>query len=375
MGSGLFMHINIFLAPIIGLSIILIDFYNRRHANIIQKKIFILLVSFTLVTICCSFLHLSIQRRPEEIFRIINLSVVSFYFFFQLLTFCLMFLFFVFSSTENTVQLKKLIKLSAVINSVNIAMLITNLFTGWLFFVTPENVYVRGEFYAILISIPYLLMLTAFIIAIINRKKMSRQLFSLLMVMAIPAFIGSILDILFSQSLVKWSGFFISILFCYFFIIRISTLFDNLTNIFNRRGCDEYMLSIGKHARNKDYSVIMIDMDKFKKINDLYGHAEGDNALKDTARILRSTIRRNDLVARYGGDEFVIIADSNNSNSIIEKIKLKIDEFNKKQIRPYTLSLSCGGDVYRQNDKRTFIEFLSHVDMLMYTEKDRRRRA
>jgi diguanylate cyclase (GGDEF)-like protein len=85
---------------------------------------------------------------------------------------------------------------------------------------------------------------------------------------------------------------------------------DSLTGLYNRRYFDE--LLIREEARAKRYpqqfSLLMIDIDDFKKFNDTYGHPSGDNILKTMGRILLGRIRNTDYVARYGGEEFCIIA-------------------------------------------------------------------
>ena len=84
---------------------------------------------------------------------------------------------------------------------------------------------------------------------------------------------------------------------------------DPLTGIFNRRFFDDYFENeLLRAARyNVPVAVAMIDVDHFKRFNDLYGHATGDRALKTVARALLRAVRRSDLVARYGGEEFVVV--------------------------------------------------------------------
>jgi diguanylate cyclase (GGDEF)-like protein len=110
-------------------------------------------------------------------------------------------------------------------------------------------------------------------------------------------------------------------------------------------------------------------MDRFKEINDKLGHAQGDNALRDIAGILRATLRRLDFLARIGGDEFVVIAAAQKPEDVIGRIGNAVSAFNSKKQRPYKLHMSCGGDLYRTDDERTPQEFISHVDSLMYAIK------
>jgi len=94
---------------------------------------------------------------------------------------------------------------------------------------------------------------------------------------------------------------------------------DGLTGLANRRYLDKYLrVEVGRSIRNKnELSVILCDVDFFKKYNDTYGHLKGDDCLKSVAKALDSTCKRStDLVARYGGEEFaVVLPDTSGENA------------------------------------------------------------
>ena len=120
----------------------------------------------------------------------------------------------------------------------------------------------------------------------------------------------------------------------------------------------------------------MIDMDNFKRINDTLGHQEGDNALRDMAAIIKKCIRSRDFAARYGGDEFVLAARTENDiEALMRRIQEAIDQHNAKQTRPFKLAISYGYDVYTADGSRKIEEFLTHIDSLMYKHKAERRRS
>ncbi|HQV95947.1 MAG TPA: diguanylate cyclase, partial [Anaerolineales bacterium] len=105
---------------------------------------------------------------------------------------------------------------------------------------------------------------------------------------------------------------------------------DSLTGAFNRRKINELLLEYTHHGAR--FSVIMIDLDHFKKINDAFGHDQGDILLKDVTDLLRNNLRQNDDIGRWGGDEFIAICPNttrkdsehiqNRMNSINENPKL-----------------------------------------------------
>jgi diguanylate cyclase (GGDEF)-like protein len=84
---------------------------------------------------------------------------------------------------------------------------------------------------------------------------------------------------------------------------------DSLTGVYNRAFLDEKIAEILQNARDegKVLSVVMFDIDYFKRINDLYGHAVGDQVLREFAEFLKNSLRAGDILIRYGGDEFLAI--------------------------------------------------------------------
>jgi diguanylate cyclase (GGDEF)-like protein len=126
----------------------------------------------------------------------------------------------------------------------------------------------------------------------------------------------------------------------------------------------------------QSWSVVMIDMDRFKEINDRFGHHEGDNALRDMAAIIKGCIRHSDFAARYGGDEFILATRAEHDiEKIIFRIQESIDNQNAKKLRPFTLEMSYGCDVFVTNSNRSIESFLKHVDAVMYRQKAERKRC
>jgi len=106
---------------------------------------------------------------------------------------------------------------------------------------------------------------------------------------------------------------------------------DTLTQIYNRAYFDELMAKVAKYQRKRDidFVILMLDIDFFKKVNDTYGHQIGDEALKIVAQTVKATLRENDIVARWGGEEFIIMLKHVNieeAQKISEHIRLKIEQ-------------------------------------------------
>ena len=115
----------------------------------------------------------------------------------------------------------------------------------------------------------------------------------------------------------------------------------------------------------------MIDIDRFKNINDTYGHLLGDKAIAETGRILHNACSLTDVVARYGGDEFVIIrhADAKNDiNDITKKIEASLDKLNVSGKYPFNMTYSYGSSTF-DPDTTTIDDFIKAMDASMYENK------
>ncbi len=107
---------------------------------------------------------------------------------------------------------------------------------------------------------------------------------------------------------------------------------DQLTQIYNRRKLDEiFNDKLNERERGKVFSIILLDVDKFKKINDNHGHIVGDKILQEVALVLSSSIRKSDAIGRWGGEEFMIIlpgTDNKGAMVMAEHLRGKIERYN-----------------------------------------------
>jgi diguanylate cyclase (GGDEF)-like protein len=118
--------------------------------------------------------------------------------------------------------------------------------------------------------------------------------------------------------------------------IKLSII-DSLTCLYNRRFINEVLMKETERSSrlNKKFSLVMFDLDDFKKVNDLYGHFAGDNVLKSIAKLTDKGIRKADIAGRYGGEEFVIImpeTDKKTAYRVTERLRTKIG--NKEIMTP-----------------------------------------
>ncbi|MDP8213100.1 MAG: diguanylate cyclase [Candidatus Zapsychrus exili] len=152
------------------------------------------------------------------------------------------------------------------------------------------------------------------------------------------------------------------------------SLIDDLTRLNNRRGLftlASHQLKIAKRHKLKT-TLFYIDLDNFKKINDTFGHSEGDKALVAVATILKDTYRESDIIARIGGDEFAVLAvglGKENADMITARLNKKLEEDNSKALHPYNLSVSIGMANCSYVKSCQIDKLLVEADKSMYEQK------
>jgi diguanylate cyclase (GGDEF)-like protein len=155
---------------------------------------------------------------------------------------------------------------------------------------------------------------------------------------------------------------------------KVLASLDELTGLLNRRAflsqCEEWLASA--HRVGADALVFFIDLDELKGINDRLGHAAGDMAIVDAARVLRATFRDGDVVARLGGDEFGVLATKatmENAPAILCRLESHLARFNAEAGRDFGLSLSAGVTPYVASDGGLIGDLLKRADARMYERK------
>ena len=155
--------------------------------------------------------------------------------------------------------------------------------------------------------------------------------------------------------------------------LQLATL-DDLTLISNRRGFTE----LAKHSLNVcrrkglSASILLFDLNKFKPINDKFGHAEGDRALIVFANILRKVFRESDVFGRLGGDEFAVLmmdVDAENTQRVIQRFNNEVTTYNQEAARGYDIEYSVGFVNSLIENNIDVNDLLAAADKEMYAEK------
>jgi len=165
-----------------------------------------------------------------------------------------------------------------------------------------------------------------------------------------------------------------------FSALRSLSLIDDLTGLYNRRGFADLGEQHLKLARRSGRGVTMVyvDVDRFKTINDSLGHHIGDRALIRIADILRATFRRSDIIARLGGDEFGVLAleaADESAETLVERLREHVTDFNESSPEPYQLSVSVGMAHHDDDPRVRLDDLVAEADAEMYREKNDKQAA
>ena len=160
--------------------------------------------------------------------------------------------------------------------------------------------------------------------------------------------------------------------------LRMLSLSDGLTGLYNRRG----LFALGEHSmrsarrRAKGLGLVFIDVDGLKEINNRFGHAQGDEALRAVADVIRASMRESDVVGRVGGDEFVVLAedDPDVTQELAARLRRRVARANEKSARPFSLSLSIGTVDWEPGEAVTLQELIERAGQKMYDDKRDKRR-
>lgn len=156
--------------------------------------------------------------------------------------------------------------------------------------------------------------------------------------------------------------------------LRRLSLSDDLTGLLNRRAfmrIAQHQLKVARRTKRR-LLLLFADFDHLKKVNDAFGHPEGDKALVEVADSLKTTFRESDIIARIGGDEFVVLvtgAEEGSAEILVHRLRENLDTHNLKVEPSYKLSISVGIARYDPENPCEIDELLHQADAAMYEQK------
>src|SRR5437763_9549552 len=157
--------------------------------------------------------------------------------------------------------------------------------------------------------------------------------------------------------------------------LELLSITDGLTRLYNHRYFqDELARAFEESVRyNRPLSLAIVDIDFFKKVNDTYGHAVGDEVLKCVSNVFKESVRATDLVARYGGEEFAVMMPETELDDAItfaEKIRSIVEStIAHTQAGPLTITVSIGVSAAPRTKARSSKELVIHADKALYRAK------
>ena len=158
-------------------------------------------------------------------------------------------------------------------------------------------------------------------------------------------------------------------------LLRAQSLLDDLTGLYNRRGFMAQATEALQHAQASGLPCLLLfaDLDDLKPINDLHGHLAGDRALRTAARVLREVFRDSDIIGRYGGDEFVILACGSRDPAAVEilraRLQATLDASNRRDEAGVPISISVGTAVYDPAAPEPLESLMGRADAALYARK------
>ncbi len=240
-------------------------------------------------------------------------------------------------------------------------------------FSIENSYYVRGYGFYMSATINYGAMIIFLLYIQKYKHHMDGRLVNVIALFGATMMAVAVVQLLFYGTNIFWPSLTVVTVYTFIHIERKELLRDVLTGLVTR-GQFEQHLSY-KLKLKTPFSIIMMDLDGFKEINDEYGHDEGDEALKVFSNNIQRVVKTMDTVCRYGGDEFIILIESEDimtGEIVLNRIKDSIIEFNNKQLKKYDIKFSSG--LLYLDHKQTLLEVLTEVDKRMYQDKNERRK-
>jgi len=352
------------------------------------KKQFMIAMGAVIMYIVTDSLWMRVHNMRQDLGIIVIYAVYSLYFVSVTVVGYCMYSFLEYLQDNKKHALQILDKKTVLPIAIHIIMSVINVYTGFMFIIDENHEYIRGSFFMLeyLFVIGYLLMTSvrAFKTAIETDNVREKGYYQMIAFFPIIPLISNIIQAIVHIYPVISMGVTLTVLILFINqVIELISL-DPMTRLTNKQEFARILERKIKEVSDKNCMyMLMIDIDKFKKINDTYGHIEGDRAIIRVADALRTacsdTYRRNTVVARFGGDEFMVMVELENSSeqmSEVETVELcniiknEIKKANENAGVGYDLRCTIGKTMIQKDDYISVEKIIASADKDLYRLKN-----
>jgi diguanylate cyclase (GGDEF)-like protein len=348
--------------------LIAVDYLQKYNTDIFQRRLLLIMLSAVIISAVCDFTGSLLEGKYGTQVNNELYYIWSIYFIARNCCYYFGAVFIDYFAHENVVRTKRVTTTVTIFLALYALSIILNLQLGYYFHISKDNIYIKGTLSIIQILISCLPVIIILIDISLAYKYIKRAQILLTIIFVITTAAGAAVDILLGTTRLIWPCVTASILYIYFFMLRYDLKVDSLTGMGNRNDFYKFINKFYLDGRvlkqNKnEYAFIKINLKHLEEINNIHGHLEGDNAVRDIATIIKTYFRHTDFAVRYGGNEFILIASAKDDiQNIINRINIAIDNQNKKNIRPYKLCISYSYDLYTINSDLQIHDFLAQLD-------------
>ena len=355
------------------LAILFANAYHNHTPLMFDQRLFLFLLVSNAMMLVFDTMQWALDGVPGGFSHNLNLLFNAFYYIVHAIPSVLWCLYVRYQVLMNEQRAMRAVTPLAALIGLNALLSVASLWTGWYFYLDKANVYHRGGLFWLFAAITFGCVFYAQFYILANRKKLENVRYYSLLLFMLPPFLGGLLQVFFYGISLIWPCVSLSLLMLYINIQNNQLYTDYLTGLHNRRLLDQYLDGYLKKAAPKEHiGCIMMDLNRFKTINDLHGHPTGDRALVDAANILKKSIGKNGFLARYGGDEFVAIVEVEELPDLertIDSIRQSVSQYNQRRSAPYLIEFSFGYDMFACGSGLTKEQVLHRIDSLMYENK------
>ena len=345
--------------------------YANKSAKRVGENLFDSMIILNILILVMEIISFLIDGMPGKLINILQYISNAFLVFLVAMMGYMWCLFTEFKVHHSLKRVKKIAFVLSIPVVIDFVLVVLDCFgVGLLFSISEDNVYARAGLGWLSYAFVGFYYLYSIVVVYMAKHKGSQIHFFPIYSFMLPCAIGTLVQALQYGIATGWFSAAIALLFVEMQLQKEESFVDELSGLYNRKYLEFFYRQM-KVKKYREVYGIMMDLNRFKNINDTYGHTVGDDAIRTVSKLLSCWVETLDTVIRFAGDEFIIICVNKTQNEVtalMDSIRKNLFDFNASEKKPYKLSFSMGCTKY-SDEYKNLDEFLRDMDKKMYEDK------